>query len=260
MRPNEILKSRREQRRISLETVQKETRISLSYLEAMESGRWEIFPAEVYLLGFLRKYASYLGLNAEEVVGLYRKQVEESRAIEFSRKESQRQLKKREDLRQRMQIFFLGFLLVALGAWWIFTVLQRPSEKENKAISSLKAKLSGFSMLQEEILNLKLEATENSWLYISDGNKILYEGFFPRGAVRNWSGKKSFLIRVTNPSSLSATLNNLPLDLKKMKNQKNEIFIDWQTVEMLTDTALKHAPASRGTAPIPESISPLPTE
>lgn len=249
MSPNEILKSRRAERKISLATVQKETRISLSYLEAMEAGRWEIFPAEVYLLGFLRKYASYLGLNPEEVVGLYRKQVEEALAAEFARKESQLQLKKREDLRQRTQFFFLVCFLVFLGSWWIFTVLQHPSEKEKKAISSLREKLSSFSMLQEEILNLKLEAIENSWLYLSEGNKILYEGFFPSGTVRNWSGKKSFLIRVADPRSLQATLNNHPLDLKKLQNKKHEIFIDQKTAARLTDSP-----------PIPQPISSSPSE
>lgn len=249
MSPQEILKSRREQRRISLATVQKETRISLSYLDAMESGRWEIFPAEVYLLGFLRKYASYLGLNPEEVVGLYRKQKEESRAAEISRKESEMQIQKREDLRQRAQIFFLGFLLVSLGTWWIFTILQKPSGKEKKAISSLREKLSGFSMLQEEILNLKLEAVENTWLYISEGDRILYEGTFPRGSVRNWSGKKSFIIRVANPKSLKATLNTIPLELKSMQNKKHEIFIDRQTAARLMESP-----------PSSEPVSSFPTE
>ena len=48
-----ILKSQREQKRFSLQSVHQETKISTAYLEALETGRWDVFPAEVYLLGFL---------------------------------------------------------------------------------------------------------------------------------------------------------------------------------------------------------------
>src|SRR5258708_5277288 len=71
---SEILKSRREQKRFSLHSVHQETKISLAYLEAMEAGQWDHFPAEVYLLGFLRKYALYLGLNPEDMIQIYKKE------------------------------------------------------------------------------------------------------------------------------------------------------------------------------------------
>src|SRR3984957_6145976 len=47
-------------------------RIRPSYLEALESGRLNQLPGHVYALGFLRSYATALGLDAEEVARRFR--------------------------------------------------------------------------------------------------------------------------------------------------------------------------------------------
>jgi cytoskeleton protein RodZ len=47
-------------------------RIRPSYLEALEAGRLNHLPGNVYALGFLRSYAAALGLDAEEVARRFR--------------------------------------------------------------------------------------------------------------------------------------------------------------------------------------------
>src|SRR6185312_3887212 len=47
-------------------------RIRPTYLEALEAGRLNTLPGNVYALGFLRSYASALGLDAEEVARRFR--------------------------------------------------------------------------------------------------------------------------------------------------------------------------------------------
>ena len=48
------------------------TRIRQIYLEALEEDRYEVFPGEAYLAGFLKGYAAALGLDPEEMVAHYR--------------------------------------------------------------------------------------------------------------------------------------------------------------------------------------------
>ena len=48
------------------------TRIRQIYLEALEEDRYEAFPGDAYLAGFLKGYASALGLDPEEMVARYR--------------------------------------------------------------------------------------------------------------------------------------------------------------------------------------------
>jgi hypothetical protein len=62
----ERLQAARESRGLDLFRVERDTKIRLKYLKAMEDGDFEQLPGEVYARGFLRNYASYLGLDADE--------------------------------------------------------------------------------------------------------------------------------------------------------------------------------------------------
>ncbi|MDC7222416.1 MAG: helix-turn-helix domain-containing protein [Spirochaetales bacterium] len=68
----ELLKTTREERGYTVDQVVHETNISRSYIEDLESERFENFPAEAYLIGFLRTYADYLGLEPEKIISLYK--------------------------------------------------------------------------------------------------------------------------------------------------------------------------------------------
>ena len=64
--------SARESLGYSIEQIARETNIAKSYLTALETEDFDAFPGETYLLGFLRNYSEYLGLNPDELVTLYR--------------------------------------------------------------------------------------------------------------------------------------------------------------------------------------------
>jgi cytoskeletal protein RodZ len=66
------LREARERHNYNLEQVARDTNISKSYLEALEEENFGVIPGDTYVLGFLRNYGEYLGLNPEELVGLYR--------------------------------------------------------------------------------------------------------------------------------------------------------------------------------------------
>lgn len=67
----ELLKKAREERNLDFATIGRETSISQRYLEAMENEETHIFPSEPYLIGFLKNYADYLGLDQDKIVSLY---------------------------------------------------------------------------------------------------------------------------------------------------------------------------------------------
>ncbi len=66
------LKRRREVLGLSLQDVQAVTKIRSRYLSALESGEPEAIPGEVFVKGFLKVYADYLGLDGEEYVARYK--------------------------------------------------------------------------------------------------------------------------------------------------------------------------------------------
>jgi len=68
----EGLKAAREERGISIEQATHETNISRKFLEALEREEFNEFPAEAYLIGFLRTYSEFLGLDSNKSVQQYR--------------------------------------------------------------------------------------------------------------------------------------------------------------------------------------------
>lgn len=64
----EILIGARKKKDVTLEQAEEETKVRIKYLEALEQGRYEALPASVYAIGFLTKYAEFLGLNKESLV------------------------------------------------------------------------------------------------------------------------------------------------------------------------------------------------
>ncbi|OQY36175.1 MAG: hypothetical protein B6229_10640 [Spirochaetaceae bacterium 4572_7] len=69
---SDILIKKREERGLTISQVSYETNISQKYIVALEEEDFDIFPAEAYLLGFLRNYSEFLGLEYENVVAEYK--------------------------------------------------------------------------------------------------------------------------------------------------------------------------------------------
>jgi hypothetical protein len=61
------LRDAREAKGVDLFRVERDTKIRSKFLAALEDGDYADLPGDVYARGFLRNYASYLGLDADEV-------------------------------------------------------------------------------------------------------------------------------------------------------------------------------------------------
>ncbi|MDR2772729.1 MAG: helix-turn-helix domain-containing protein, partial [Elusimicrobiota bacterium] len=70
-----LLRETRVSKNISLEEVCNELRIQEKYIVAIENGDRDAFVAEVYCRTFMRSYATFLGLNAEEILKKYTESV-----------------------------------------------------------------------------------------------------------------------------------------------------------------------------------------
>src|SRR5690606_38265023 len=65
------LRKARKRKGVDLRTAEQETRVAMRHLEALELGHYHKLPAQVYVRGFLTRYATYLGLSAEKVIADY---------------------------------------------------------------------------------------------------------------------------------------------------------------------------------------------
>ncbi|MHB8147668.1 MAG: helix-turn-helix domain-containing protein, partial [Vulcanimicrobiaceae bacterium] len=70
----ERFRAAREARGLSLSDVSEQIRIRSVYLAAIEDENWSAIGAPVYIRGFLKTYARFLGLDAGEVVASFSEQ------------------------------------------------------------------------------------------------------------------------------------------------------------------------------------------
>ena len=62
-----FLRERREARGISLIEVEKDLKIRKKYLQALEEGNIDAIPGKTYLIGYLKNYSKYLGIDEENI-------------------------------------------------------------------------------------------------------------------------------------------------------------------------------------------------
>jgi len=72
----DTLRAARQEHGQELRTVAQVLRIRYAYLEAIENGDFEQLPGAAYALGFLRTYAEFLGLDGQEIVEQYKREIQ----------------------------------------------------------------------------------------------------------------------------------------------------------------------------------------
>ncbi|MDR1316477.1 MAG: helix-turn-helix domain-containing protein [Spirochaetales bacterium] len=65
-------KTAREARGFTTDQVARDTHIIKRYITSLEEEKFDQFPGDTYIMGFIRNYADYLGFNPDECVALYR--------------------------------------------------------------------------------------------------------------------------------------------------------------------------------------------
>ena len=67
------LREARNRRKVDLSEVEAATKIRIRYLQAIENEEWDALPGGVYTRGFIRAYASFLGLDGDRLADDYRR-------------------------------------------------------------------------------------------------------------------------------------------------------------------------------------------
>ena len=128
------LRETREAQGLSLAEAEAATRIRQKFLAAMEAEDWDLLPGEVTTRGFLRKYASYLGLDVNQVVKRFQDRgsgpvqlLSDAEDVDLEREVDYRpiemDLPERSRIRVPLAVVALVLLVAFLGlaAWWILT-------------------------------------------------------------------------------------------------------------------------------------------
>ncbi|HEV7768723.1 MAG TPA: RodZ domain-containing protein [Thermoanaerobaculia bacterium] len=229
----EELRREREIRGISLKEIADATKISKRFLEALERNDHRTLPAPVFTRGFVREYARYVGLNAEEMVNRYNfasakdDRIEKPPQVEKysqtpprdispkpARKRGIPPVYARVD-RNLIAALFIAVLLAGVAYW---AVQYRRAEQDVPTETTptpvtpnavIPAPLvPPKPVTDDSTLRLAVEVVENAWVVLEADGKTIVNGEMVRGERRTFEANDAFRFRnIGNAAGLRLTLN-----------------------------------------------------
>jgi cytoskeleton protein RodZ len=242
-----LLKRRREERGIELDEAFKATRIRRHTLEALENDQWDELPPQVFVKGFLKTYAEFLGLDKERVLELY----ERVSPIKGATSKSMKQVRPRT--RRWPLSLILALLALAFIASIVFLrrddisveekssqYLEAPEPVEEEGEEAAVREEEGWDQAQadktedlarpesveetdltevapvpekspEEPLTPQFDLTvtvrSRTWIAISVDDQPVKEYLFQPGETFTWKAYKGFDILVGNAGGIDFVLN-----------------------------------------------------
>lgn len=232
----EDLRREREIRGISLKEIADATKISKRFLEALEHNDHKTLPAPVFTRGFVREYARYVGLNAEEMVTRYNFAAANDDRIEkppqvakypetLPRDISPKPPAKRglpSFVRIDRNVFFALAIIVALAgvAYW---AVQRKRQEQitdpaaipvttRAAVSRSVPPVATPKPPDDSILRLDIEVTADSWVVLDADGKNVFNDEMKAGDRHSFPATEQFRFRsIGNAAGLKLTLNGVPV-------------------------------------------------
>lgn len=225
------LRSCREARGVSIETLARETRIAPRVLEALERGWFESLPAPVFVRGFIRAYLRHLGSSPKDALALYEAWLAAHGAPDEPAPPP-RTLSRHVPLAATALLLLLlagGLYLVAprapqtaappghagrVSAPREPTVAIRPEAPVQRPARGASAvALTPVESAPEAPGEhwLVVEAREATWLRVETGQGTAAQELLLPGEVREWRSRSRFVLTVGNAGGVILKLNGRTL-------------------------------------------------
>ena len=185
-RISELLKEERERKGYSLDDIEQATKIKKKYLTCIEQGAFYKLPSESYALGYVKNYASFLGISNHKVTPLFRREYLE----EHDKEVLPHFRKKNELLGKRFLLSYkavsiVGVILIVAG--YIFFQYQsllfgpelsletpKNGQKVSKNVVEVKGKTTdpyATVLIEDEEVYVGLDGSFRKALYVFPGEK-----------------------------------------------------------------------------------------
>jgi hypothetical protein len=244
------LQTAREEQEISLSEAETATRIKQRYLKALEMNDWAALPTAVQARGFLRNYATFLGLSEDEIMAKF-SQVSRSSEISLpaapaadtpvpTTGEDGVVFRPRDIAIERMGLpgwvssdILIGIALAIVVALLGFAVLSLASGNPNEEGAAITGTPPGAADVATQApgatadaiepgevtptfdasagqIALQLQATEHVWVRVRVDGAQVLEGILAPGAPQTWQGTEQIVLETANGAGLQVTVNGQP--------------------------------------------------
>ena len=189
----ERLKMLRKRRHLSLDQAEEKTKVRRRFLEALEGGDYAVLPADVYTMGFLVKYAEFLGARKEDLVEEYRRERGSVSSIRSLTPKTALQ-EKRFILTPKLIILGLVVLIFAGIIGYIFYSVENFTSAPNLEISSPSTE----SVIREDHVEIIGKTDAGATLQINDQTVYLDDKGNFRETAKLQPGLNNIEIKATN--------------------------------------------------------------
>jgi cytoskeletal protein RodZ len=180
---SELLRAEREKQGYTLADVQESIKVKKDFLEAIEEGRFHTLPSESYALGFVKSYASFLGLPLPAVTAYFRREYKsEEEALPKFRGEEQN-FKKGPFFNSKaivvtsVLVVIVGYIAFQYSSFFFGPQLEVIEPKNNAVFDKNIVSISGVSdpyatvVVDGEEVFVDIDGTFKKTLYVFSGDK-----------------------------------------------------------------------------------------
>lgn len=237
------LKEVRESKGIGLEEAAGVTRIGKNYLLAIEGDMFDKLPSAVYIKGFLRVYAGYLGLSGDDIVAMYDSSGTSPLSPQPRDADKGEPPRKDKVAAPASGRWLVPLLLLAAVVLAAYIVGDKDENKEKipppainqPQVATLPAPVqaSRSSSVQKPVSSavtdsrknvavaadtgaptgiiLRLKVNQDCWLNITIDNTVSQQYNLKAGDLIEWKGEKVFTLDIGNAGGIDGEFNGRPL-------------------------------------------------
>lgn len=129
------LKETREAKGISLEDLFKQTRVRVTYLQAIENKEFNLLPVPVYSKNFIRIYARALGIDGEPIIEEYENYVNSQKKSMVTQEDvEQKKVLPAKSTGKKMYLIITLILMMLVIAIWLISKQHEPSSESMNSV------------------------------------------------------------------------------------------------------------------------------
>ncbi len=216
----EELRQAREQMGASLKNVENETKIRTKYINAMENDAFDVLPEKVYVKGFLRTYARFLGLDGDTLVSRYEEQLSlrvAAQEVGVAQPPVARYAKPATRCKGIAIAAVLTLLVLALiyrGGNVLGNLSDDIADNGQQSRTSNQYSVDEHQRQAPEIaqetkkVNMVLQVIGGeSWVQVAVDNKYVFEGTLGPNHVKQFTGQEKICVKFGNAGVVNVKVN-----------------------------------------------------
>jgi len=220
------LRKLRESRNISIEEIASSTKIIGRYIQAVEEDRFDAMPGGFFILGIIRSYAKYLGLDPDETLRRYREAglIPKPAYTESARATAEPPL----EAARRSPARIAGVAVIAIVSIAVIFLWRArrphpsaPQVKTDAAVTEVQPVTppqpapNPESTAQAPIeewrgVTIDISFQDDTWIRVYADGVLKVEGQFPAGQKARASADKELVLEVGNAGGMTFLLNGKP--------------------------------------------------